>query len=515
MTIDLVLLVKASLVGCATWVTYYISRMYYSRRKYPPGPVPLPFVGNLLLLRHKGSNKKRHLHELFVDLSEKYGPFYTFWFGPIPQVVVVEPNYVRQVFNKSVFAGRLKFGILTDLFFGKGNIDVAFADFTREWEVLRRVTHSAIRKLTVSSSIPPLVAKTMKDVTSQIRQRHAVNEPFDPRDYLSLIVYSVLAKLAFGVDFTLDHPDFLMLKRSNETQKKSTRELTVIIFLPILRFLYWNKWKQTLNVIKELREYHLTQMRAHVQEFERSGGRVDDFAGAMLAAKQEAEMENSSDAKYLHEGNLGNAVMDLLFAGSDTTTMTLQWLFLCLANDPKGIQKRIRQEVDDKIGDSSPTLEHKNDCHLINSFISETTRFRPVSGVTIPHKTVAQAELGGYSIPKDTGIMASVISCSRDKELFTEPDQYKPDRFIDADGKFSITSKEYSIPFGGTGRRSCPGSRLATTNIFFILIGWFQNTKGLELVLEDGPHSCDLSVDPSQRGGLVPFPYKVKLVEIE
>lgn len=513
-SIDLAFVFKATAIGCVTWITYYITKMYYSRRNYPPGPVPLPFVGNLLMLRYEGKNKKRHLHEIFIDLSQKYGPFYTFWFGPIPQIVVIKPNYVREVFTKAAFAGRINFGILPELFFGKGNIDVAFGDFSREWEVLRKVTHSAIRKLTISPAVPPLVAKTMVDITEEIRRREGFNSPFSPTDYLTIMVYSVLAKLAFGVDFTLDHPDFLKLKQSSQVQKQATGELTVIIFMPILRFLYWKKWKKVVNAIDDLRNYHLTQMKLHIEEFKKSGGVVNDFAGAMLAAKQEAEAEDSNDAVYLHEGNLGNAVMDLLFAGSDTTSMTLTWIFLIIANDPDGLQAQLRKEVEEQIGDELPTLEHRASCHLINSFITETLRFRPVTGVTIPHKTVTQTELGSYGIPKGTAVMASILSCNRDPELFSEPEKFKPDRFISPDGTFSAKSIETSITFGGTGRRSCPGNKLATTNIFYIVAGWFQNTKDCKLVLENGPGSSDLAIDNSYRGGLLPMPYKMKLVPL-
>ena len=96
------------------------------------------------------------------------------------------------------------------------------------------------------------------------------------------------------------------------------------------------------------------------------------------------------------------SLWDLLFAGVDTTQITLQWMLLLLANYPL-IQTKLRQEIENVIGDRTP--EHRDiiECHYVNAFISETLRFRPVLPFGVPHKTVHDIEIGinsyNFSIP--------------------------------------------------------------------------------------------------------------------
>jgi len=84
---------------------------------------------------------------------------------------------------------------------------------------------------------------------------------------------------------------------------------------------------------------------------------------------------------------------DLLVAAIDTSLVTFEWAILFIANYPE-VQKRLRQEIDDMIGDRTPTQDDLNYCHYTYAVISETQRFRTVGPLALPHKTLSDITIG-------------------------------------------------------------------------------------------------------------------------
>ncbi|KAH0627716.1 hypothetical protein JD844_003852 [Phrynosoma platyrhinos] len=75
-----------SLVLLVAW-----KKMEAKRKKFPPGPMPLPLIGNLLQLKAK--NVPEHLRKL----SEKYGPVFVVYYGSLPVVIIYGYDAVKKV----------------------------------------------------------------------------------------------------------------------------------------------------------------------------------------------------------------------------------------------------------------------------------------------------------------------------------------------------------------------------------------------------------------------------------
>ena len=68
----------------------------------------------------------------------------------------------------------------------------------------------------------------------------------------------------------------------------------------------------------------------------------------------------------------------------ESLAVTFCWLLSLIKSNSRN-ETRLREEIKNVIGDRSPTLEDKINCHFVMAFISETMRFRSIAPVAIPH----------------------------------------------------------------------------------------------------------------------------------
>ena len=61
------------------------------------------------------------------------------------------------------------------------------------------------------------------------------------------------------------------------------------------------------------------------------------------------------------------------------------------------------------------------------------------------HSTDGEVTLGGYTLPNDTLIIPDLYSIHMNPDLWQDPEEFRPERFLDADEK--ITKPPYFIPF--------------------------------------------------------------------
>lgn len=109
--------------------------------------------------------------------------------------------------------------------------------------------------------------------------------------------------------------------------------------------------------------------------------------------------------------------------------------------------------------------------------------------------------LGGYDIPKNTTILIGMHSVSMDKEIWTDPDVFRPERFLDEDQ--NVINNPKLLTFG-LGNRRCPGDNLARAALFTFFVGIMQKYR-IEL-----PAGGEMPTTKTVPGLLLsPKPYKV------
>ncbi|XP_072043211.1 cytochrome P450 2U1-like [Amphiura filiformis] len=128
------------------------------------------------------------------------------------------------------------------------------------------------------------------------------------------------------------------------------------------------------------------------------------------------------------------------------------------------IQDRIHQELDAVVGRNRlPRLADEKDLPYTCATLLEAQRMGSVVAFGSPHVCGEDTTLGPYAIPKGTVVVANLWAIHYDPDLWPNPDEFNPERFLDEDGV--LQKNEELIPFS-TGLRMCPGEHLAKMELY-------------------------------------------------
>jgi cytochrome P450 len=201
-----------------------------------------------------------------------------------------------------------------------------------------------------------------------------------------------------------------------------------------------------------------------IERRRRSGERGEDILSLLLDASDE-------DGSVLSGQELRDQVMTLLFAGHDTTTSTVTFLFYELARNP---------------GD-----------HDLDLAIDETLRMYPPAWIG-PRRSIEPFELHGVGVPG--GVLVNYCSWASHHlpEVFPEPFRFRPERFL-PDARAALPKGAY-VPFGG-GSRTCIGMRFGLLEVRTIAATILSRFR-LELAEPAREPSIRQMPTLSPRGGL-------------
>ncbi|CAG0918415.1 unnamed protein product [Notodromas monacha] len=163
---------------------------------------------------------------------------------------------------------------------------------------------------------------------------------------------------------------------------------------------------------------------------------------------EQAKMEKSGvEGHHYTDLHLAAALCDLFISGAETTTSGLRWLLLFLIENPE-CQEKIHDEIDAVIGNERCVqwADHKK-MHYTQAAIHEAWRLPGVTSNAIDHRLIADMEIGGYHVPKETIIVPLIRSVHSNPKYWDNPLEFKPERFLDKNGEFQIPNKDAYMPF--------------------------------------------------------------------
>ncbi|XP_076858095.1 cytochrome P450 2K1-like isoform X1 [Brachyhypopomus gauderio] len=456
----------------------------------PPGPKPLPLLGNMLQL----DLSRPHLS--LRSMSKQYGSIFTVYFGLKKVVVLAGYQTVKQalVNHSEEFGERDISPIFHDINQGFG---ILFSN-GENWKEMRRFALNTLRDFGMGKrgSEETILAETsyLRDVFESFD-----GKPFDTTHPVNCAVSNIISAIVYGSRFEYNDPRFQnMVSRANENIR-----LTGSASIQLYNMFPWLRvWLKNWKIIMRNREKTLKDIMQIVHSLQETLNPQDcrSLIDCFLVRKLNAKAEEK-DTLY-HEQNLVQTVGNLFVAGTETTSITLRWGMLLMAKYPH-IQDRVHQEIDHVIGGRHPVVKDRRNLPYTDAVIHETQRLADIIPMSLPHTTTRDVHFQGFFIKKGTCVFPLLSSVLKDETEWEHPDTFNPGHFLDEQGQF--IKRDAFMPFSG-GRRACLGESLARMKLFLFFTSLLQHFR---FTPPPGVSEDKLDLTPSVGFTLCPSPHEL------
>ncbi|KAM3834934.1 cytochrome P450 2J2-like [Vipera latastei] len=465
-------------------------RLQFQRRRYPPGPMPLPFIG--CLWRPKFLHLNR---ELLTEMSKIYGNIFTLWFGPYPVVMLEGFQAVKEglTAHPEDLSGRP----LVPFFKAVANNKGILLSTGRTWKHQRRFTMATLKVLGMGKST--LQYQIQEEAEKLVEEfKKSEGKPMNPYLALNLAVSNVICVLVFGYRFSIEDETFHKLLEAMEILFSVAGNLTGSLYnsFPWIMECVPGPHKRALS----LRDFVWSFIRKEIKKHQEAdhGEKGQDFIHFYLA---EIEKTKKHPQPRYDEKNMVQSIFDLFMGGTETSSTTLYWALLYMVLYPD-IQAKVQKEIDTLIPPGQPiSYEDRKNLPYTNAVVHEIQRFSNIVAIGIPRYCIRDTMIQKFRFRKGTIFYPNLASALYDANEWETPHTFNPNHFLDKEGNF--TCREAFIPFS-IGHRACLGENLAKTELFLFFTNLVQT---FNFHLADG--SKDINLDPVWGGTLHPHSFEI------
>lgn len=328
--------------------------------------------------------------------------------------------------------------------------------------------------------------------------------------------FSIIMTNTFGTRVkNWDHPDAQNAVRSQAILRRTSRPGAFLIDeLPPLAYL--PKWlrpgmKEATEAAEEVRKIKMELWRRLETQYQ-TGNAPHCYAREILESKE------SWYARGLDDEDLAWIAGGLVEAGFETSAATLNSLVLHLAANQR-VQAVAQEELMRVVGpDRLPSMADMPNLPYIRACVKEMLRMNPILAPGIRHYADNDVVYKGHVIPKGTVLLANTAFLHYDPNRFEDPFEFKPERYLG----HTLYSSEYaamSDPYKrdhftfSTGRRTCPGARLAENSLDIALSNVLWAFEIRPPVVNGAEVEMDISDDAyAEAGFTIPKPFAARFI---
>ncbi|KAM9225299.1 cytochrome P450 2A13 isoform 2-T2 [Dugong dugon] len=409
------MLLVALLACLSVMVLMSVLQQRKLRGKLPPGPTPLPFIGNYLQLN------------------------------------------TEQMYNSLMKVSR-----------GRA-MGVAFSNGERAKQ-LRRFSISTLRDFGVGKR--GIEERIQEEAGFLIETFRGTRGAFiDPTYFLSRTVSNIISSIVFGDRFDYEDKEFLSLLRmmlgSFQFTATATGQLYEM-FHSVMKYLPGPQ-QQAFKELQGLEDFIAKKVEQNQHTLDPNSPR--DFIDSFLIRMQE-EKKNPNTEFYMK--NLVMTTLNLFVAGTETVSTTLRYSFLLLMKHPD-VEAKMHEEIDRVIGKNrQPKFEDRAKMPYTEAVIHEIQRFGDMIPMGLARRVTRDTKFQDFLIPKGTEVFPMLGSVLRDTKFFSNPGDFNPQHFLDEKGQFK--KSDAFVPFS-IGKRYCFGEGLARMELFLFLTTILQNFR--------------------------------------
>ncbi|KAG8552878.1 hypothetical protein GDO81_003121, partial [Engystomops pustulosus] len=425
----------------------------YRRRNLPPGPTPLPIVGNVLHI------KRGEMVKSLMEFKKKYGSVYTVYFGHYPTVVLCGYDTVKEALidRAEDFGGRGRLPTIDTFVKSHG---IVFSNGER-WKDLRRFSLTILRNFGMGKkTIEERIQEEAQFLTAEFRMQN--RQPFDPSTAVICASSNIMSSLVIGKRF--DFKDERWMRTLADSRHafhivSSTWGQLYDIF-PRIMYCVPGPHRKIFQLLKSLKDFVEESVESHQNTLDPTCPR--DYIDCFLIRKKQEE-KNPKTA--FHIPNLVATVFDMFLGGSESTAVTVNYGLLMLIKYPE-IQDKVHQEIDQVIGrEREPRADDRSHMPYTNALLHEIQRYSDVFPMGLIRATTRDVTFHGYFLPKGTDVLTLLTTVLRDPSQFEKPEEFDINHFLDENGKFKKMNG--FMPFSA-GKRVCIGDESLVRMEIFI-----------------------------------------------
>ncbi|KAH7920202.1 cytochrome P450 [Leucogyrophana mollusca] len=455
----------------------------------PPGPPPLPVVGNVTGIDTEAPWLS------YTKWGAVYGDLiYTRLFSQ--HIIVINSEQVAKALMEQrshIYSDRPVIATTEPLGMGFNSVLLRYGP---GWRHHRRLIHQAVR---------PDAALEYRPVQLQKAHELLLNLIRSPENYLEhLHSGSIIMSAVYGYEPTSCDDSFLVVidKATKIITEDLRPEVAAIIsaFPFLLRFPSWFPGMAINGRAAEARRYAKEWVESTFQYTQQALTAGTSTPSMISDAMRKVEGKDDT-------GELTRAIKDVAATITHQTQSTLRVFILAMILYP-AVQERAYQLINSVVGtDRLPNFDDRESLPYIDAILRETLRWRPAFPLGVPHATTEDDFYNGYLIPKGATIVPNVWAMAHDETKYTNSLEFIPERFLAANGSLTDDKVDYGFGFG---RRGCAGKYMADASLWSsmaLMLATFKFARAKDA------HGNDIDIDGKMSSGLtihpLPFPCSI------
>ncbi|KAG9084682.1 hypothetical protein FRC06_003943, partial [Ceratobasidium sp. 370] len=337
-----------------------------------------------------------------------------------------------------------------------------FQGYNNKWRTARRMMHTWLNKKAAEEFQPgqQLQARLLLQRLLKLSDHMSSSVELDAELYrtsAATVVYSV-----YGYDLqSSDDPFVFDIKKATDNGTKAAMfsNFLVNLFPTLAHVPEWfpgASWKQTARKWREQKDHAVDTAYNWTKAQIANGTNAPSMIASWLEDVEQLGLE-PHEIDY----HIKNVAVTLFIGGTDTTTKTLLIFIMAMLLYPEA-QLKAQKEIDAVIGSTRlPVMEDRPKLEYVERLLQEVLRWCPLLPNSFPHACYQDDVYKGYRVPKGTTMIANVWAMSRNPDVYSDPETFNPDRFLDPNVPV--------IPAFGFGRRLCPGIHFAQATLFIVM----------------------------------------------
>ncbi|EFC44891.1 predicted protein [Naegleria gruberi] len=440
-----------------------------------PGPKPLPILGNYLDIKKHSKNTMSY----FLDLCNEYGEMVKLTALNKNMVIISNPYWIadlarveerRTVLNPSRYYKESR---------GYEMVPIEMK-IEENWNEIRQIFNLAMKPEFLDQIVVPQLTEMNSDLIRQLKKNFVkVGENQfrldDGLEATSRYAFDAIMKIFFGVKMTEELEKSLPFKL-DDFSKKAITILDLCGRLDYKFPLYKYFKTEEYKTLESYYDQVIDNARYCVERFGASQPENAKPRFYEILVKKAEGATNSNE-------KVSTVLSTFIQGGVDITSRIMNFILYRLAHHPEYQEKLYNECLEvfgppalDEVSSENGliiTPEQYKQLKLVRQFVEEVLRFNSFAYITMGRQLNSDIEIGGYILPKETIAIFMNYYPSMKDEYVPRALEFIPERH-EKKSPLAPKSMFSSIPFG-VGARKCPGSRVANTELHFLLINVIRN----------------------------------------